>query len=94
MKGFCTRIGISEVRLYKLWRRQAGPPRVVLQPPGYARQQILIPVAEGLEWERDRQSRIHPSMRAVAKQQRDRAAALRRGRDAARVQLGRLELTA
>ena len=35
VKAFCERIGISISRLYALWHRHAGPPRVVTAIDAY-----------------------------------------------------------
>lgn len=81
VKEFTSAIGISVSRLYALWDRNAGPPRIVGYSQGKTQPRVLIPLADGLAWEAERQKRIHPKLKmtgelrkAAAQAERERRA--------------------
>jgi hypothetical protein len=80
VKQFCTAISISVSRLYALWDRNVGPPRIIATIDGYSQPRVLIPLKAGLQWNAERLSHVHPNLKATGEHQKRLAVAERERR--------------
>lgn len=87
VRDFCQRVGLSIARLYALWHRNAGPPRITVSVAGYVQPRVLVPLAAGLLWNEERQRHIHPNLKMTGEKRKQAAENERQRRERNRERL-------
>lgn len=73
VKEFCKVAGISVSRLYALFHRNAGPPRVITHVDGQLQPTVKIPLHAGLVWQEERLRNAHPNHIATGQMRKEAA---------------------